>query len=162
MAGLLLVLVGLVLVVLARRFAEFAVRRQRDLDAARDVAPPRLDTVPGVEPPIIVAAEGDVDAYRSLEAAAGYMEAIDVLDGVYRGVYDSTGLVLSLIPNERTNAVTIVAPADARRDPDTLADEVRRYVAAVGPARMGTSEEALTEMDLAQLVRLLSAWELRG
>ena len=57
--------------------------------------------------------------------------------------------------------MTIVAPADARRDPDTLADEIRRFAAAVGPARVGTSEEALTEMDLAQLVRLLSAWELR-
>ncbi|MUV14522.1 hypothetical protein [Noviluteimonas gilva] len=75
-----------------------------------------------MRPPIIIDEHGDVSVFESVEAAARYIEPIDVRNNEYVA-YDSAGYLLRLVPTEPR--VSIPGYASDVPQPAQLAQALR-------------------------------------
>jgi hypothetical protein len=97
-----------------------------------------------VRPPLFLDNRGDHLVFESVEAAQGYLEAIDVENGEYVG-YDSEGRALSL---STTGNRVVVGAAEAQPE---HAPELRQLLVDFSRA-LGVSEESLLHASLEELV----------
>lgn len=82
-----------------------------------------------MKPPIIINESGDITLFSSLEEAEKYLEAIDVINGVYQG-YDAEGHPLKL--KALNDRVTIKIESDAQNRVFELEKLIRTALANVG------------------------------
>src|SRR5688572_15884773 len=69
-----------------------------------------------ITPPIIIVADDGLNVFPSVRAAEGYMEAIDVADGVYSAAYDAEGHCLAIsIGREPSRALFGLVPGTTER-----------------------------------------------
>ena len=69
-----------------------------------------------ITPPIIVIGDDGPNAFASVEAAEGYMEAIDVEEGVYSAAYDANGCCLAIsVESEPSRALFGLIPGTIER-----------------------------------------------
>jgi len=83
-----------------------------------------------MRPPIVIDEHGDISLSPSVEAAARYIEPIDVRNNEYV-VYDSTGYLLQLVPTE-----PVVSIPDYRSElpqEDQLEQALRSWSVSLAP-----------------------------
>ena len=78
-----------------------------------------------MRPPIVLDEHGDISLFQSVEAAARYVEPIDVRNGEYVA-YDSSGFLLKLVPTEPV--VSISGYLSDRPHQDQLEQSLRSFV----------------------------------
>ena len=103
-------------------------------------------------PPIVIEESGDIEVYPTVETARRAIEAIDVLDGIYKA-FDSDGRSLLLVAYG--NLVSIEVPENPQPDPAGLERRLREYIVAVGPSRVGVAnlEDATLPVMLGALLK---------
>ena len=103
-----------------------------------------------MRPPIVLDEHGDISLFQSVEAAARYVEPIDVRNGEYVA-YDSSGFLLKLVPTEPV--VSISGYLSDRPHQDQLEQSLRSFVERTSgdpvPAEV-TSLEALLALCVRQ------------
>ena len=103
-----------------------------------------------MRPPIVLDEHGDISFFPSVEAAARYVEPIDVRNGEYIA-YDSSGFLLKLVPTEPV--VSIFGYLSDRPHQDQLELVLRSFVeqASGGPVPVEvTSLEGLLALCVRQ------------
>ena len=112
-----------------------------------------------MRPPIIVDAKGELLFFRTVGAAQGYIEEVDVRNGEYGCAYDAEGRLLRIGVEKRE--APIVAPLkltgesiaiEAVEEAPTHDLELRALLAAF-LRKLGDKEPALDEMSLPRLVQ---------
>lgn len=96
-----------------------------------------------MRPPIIIDEHGDISFFRSVEAAARYIEPVDVHNNEYI-VYDSTGYLLNLIPTEPVVSITGILsdhPCQAQ-----LEKTLRAFVEIASDTSVQTEVTSLEEL----------------
>lgn len=101
-----------------------------------------------IKPPLIIAEGWDVQLYNSITDAVGYLEPIDVRDGIYKG-YDAEGRSLSISTDGKK--VLITAAEDEPKHAGELEGFLRECLARV-------NEKVVAEQSL-DLPALLKACE---
>jgi hypothetical protein len=104
-----------------------------------------------MKPPIVIEECGDVYVYESVEDAQLDIEAIDVIDGVYR-VFDSEGTILRPFASSEYSPVEIDEPEVASKKPELLAEILRQYVRDVGAERFGLTTDGIGGTPLGMLI----------
>ena len=108
--------------------------------------------------PFVLVEDLDVTMYGSLAALTGYVEATDVLNGVYEA-FDAEGREVKLAASSASRPVT-AEPGDVAGS--RLRALLINYVYAIGPARAGVTDPDLATVDLASIVRTLWALHTGG
>ena len=106
-----------------------------------------------IKPPIIVDESGDTDVFDSIEAAAIYLEPIDVEDNIFVA-FDSTGRLLRLLPT--TPQITIEAAEEVPNHAERLRELLIKFL---NDCR--SSEPNLSSLTLPELVEKSLAFKTR-
>ena|SRR5690606_9792484 len=97
-----------------------------------------------MQPPIFLDEHGDISLFASVEAAARYVEPVDVRNGEY-AAYDSSGFLLKLVPAEQVVRISGYLSDQPHRD--QLEQVLRSFVEQASggpvPAEVTSLEELL-------------------
>lgn len=102
-----------------------------------------------MQPPIVVNENGDISIFATVEAAARYIEPVDVRNHEYVA-YDSAGFRLRLLPSEP--AVTIAGYTSEEPEPSELERALRSFIARASGQQVPVQVKTLPEL-LALCVR---------
>jgi hypothetical protein len=102
-----------------------------------------------MRPPIVIDAHGDISLFPSVEAAARYVEPMDVRNNQYVA-YDSAGFLLQLVPTEPV--VSIPGYLSDLPHQEQLAQTLRSFLERVSSAP-APAEAASLEGLLALCIR---------
>ncbi|MBB1062172.1 hypothetical protein [Marilutibacter spongiae] len=96
-----------------------------------------------MQPPIVVVESGDICVFPSVDAAARYLEPVDVRNGEYVA-YDSAGFLLKLVPTEPV--VSIPGYLSSRSRQGQLAEVLRLYLSRVSIEPILTETRSLDDL----------------
>jgi hypothetical protein len=114
----------------------------------------RMQGVP--EPPILVLESGDLVVFATLKDALGWMEAIDVLDGIFQ-VLDSRGRLVEVTAESDKSRVIAVGLTDDPT-PERSREAIERFARSLRPDDLGLSSEQIASLPIRELAeRILQA-----
>ena len=96
-----------------------------------------------IQPPIIVDETGPIYVFDSIEAAAIYLEPIDVEDNIYVA-FDSTGRLLRLLPT--TPQITIEAAEEVPNHTEQVREILIKFLKRFHPTDPNLSNLTLREL----------------
>ncbi len=119
-----------------------------------------------VKPPVfVVSDDGSLIVFQTAEDAGAYMEAIDVLNGEYRDVFDADGIRLRPIAESHDASVQIIEPPDARPEREVLASYLRNHLASLKRDPAAAARAALDGCSFEDLIQAALAaegrWQMR-
>ena len=97
-----------------------------------------------IKPPIIVDGSGDTDVFDSIEAAAIYLEPIDVEEDITLVAFDSTGRLLRLLPT--TPQLTIEAAEEVPNHAEQVREILIKFLRRFHPTDPNLSNLTLPEL----------------
>ena len=106
-----------------------------------------------IKPPIIVDESGDTIVFDSIEAAAIYLEPIDVEDNIFVA-FDSAGRLLRLLPT--TPQITIEAAEEVPNHAERLRELLIKFL-----KDCRSTEPNLSSLTLPELVQKSLAFKTR-
>lgn len=110
-----------------------------------------------MRPPIFVIEGHDVHLFENVDAAAGWMEVIDVRNGEFEGAFDADGRRLSILADTDRGPVRVAEPPVPEDGSEPLRAALERYLRWLHLNRPGTvtaSLDGIDAWDLGQLVQL--------